>query len=88
MIPVINSAGTIIEGVYRDRYGALIVDDESQLAAAKQRKLHSETLDKSIKSLEQSQIKTDSNIAALSEEIHQVKNMLQQILVAINNNNN
>jgi prefoldin subunit 5 len=87
MIPVVDSNGVIVKGVYRDRHGALIINDESQLAAAKQRKLHSETLDKNIQSLEQRQIKTDSSIAALSEEIHQVKNMLQQILGAINNNN-
>jgi len=85
MIQVVDQNGTAIEGVYRDRYGALVVDNKSQLAVAKQQKMHSETLDKNIKSLEQHQTKTDNSIDVLSKEIKQVKNLLQQLVAVINN---
>jgi len=83
MIQVVDQNGIVIEGVYRDRYGALVVDNKSQLEVAKQQKIHSETLDKNIKSLEQQQNKTDNSIDALSEEIQQVKILLQQLVATI-----
>lgn len=84
MIQVVDQNGIVIEGVYRDRCGALVVDNKSQLEVAKQQKKHSETLDKNIKSLEQQQNKTDNSIDALSEEIQQVKILLQQLVATIN----